>query len=165
MGSTTPTDGHLRAALLDQARDAVTRDRAATHGRAEDSFASIAALWSAHLGIAISAPDVAQLMVLLKLARAKGNPGHADNWIDMAGYAAIGGELGGAAVPGREITLRLGVEIDSRGWPVARVLADPPEVREDVAPAGDERVIVNRDPGVADAPPAPGPAGGGRCDG
>ncbi|WP_181164736.1 DUF6378 domain-containing protein [Amaricoccus solimangrovi] len=122
MGSTTPTDGHLRAALLDRARDAVTRDRAATHGRAEDSFARIAALWSADLGIPLTAGDVARMMVLFKVARAKGNPGHADNWIDMAGYAAIGGELGGAVVP--RTTVGITNKVDSRGWPYVTFAAD-----------------------------------------
>jgi hypothetical protein len=33
------------------------------------------------------------MMSLLKLARIRSNPGHSDNWIDLAGYAACGGEL------------------------------------------------------------------------
>jgi hypothetical protein len=83
-----------RSECLVTAEGAVTRDRAATHGRAEDSFGAIAALWSADLGIPITAIDVARLMVLFKVARARGNPGHADSWVDIAGYAAIGCELG-----------------------------------------------------------------------
>lgn len=83
-----------RAEILDTARKYVTRDRAATHGEAEDTFGRIAALWSADLGIEITALDVARLMVLLKMARAKTNAAHTDNWIDAAGYAAIAGELG-----------------------------------------------------------------------
>jgi hypothetical protein len=84
-----------RAEILDHARQAITVDRAATHGEAEDTFALIAALWSADLGVQLKAVDVARLMVLFKLARAKRNPGHADSWVDMAGYAAIAGELAG----------------------------------------------------------------------
>lgn len=82
-----------RAGILQAASNCITRDRAATHGRAENSFGRIAALWSADLGIPISGADVARLMVLFKMARAAGNPGHLDNWIDAAGYAAIAGEL------------------------------------------------------------------------
>lgn len=82
-----------RAEILDTARKYVTRDRAATHGEAEDNFARIAALWSADLGIEITALDVARLMVLFKMARAKTNAAHADNWIDAAGYSAIAGEI------------------------------------------------------------------------
>ena len=29
----------------------------------------------------------------IKLARLKSNAAHADNWVDLAGYAACGGEL------------------------------------------------------------------------
>ena len=82
-----------RSDILATATDYITRDRAAAHGRAEDTFDRIAALWSADLGIPLTGTDVARLMVLLKVARAKGNPGHADNWVDAAGYAALGGEL------------------------------------------------------------------------
>lgn len=82
-----------RAEILDTARDAVTRDRAATHGPAERTFTAIAELWSVYLDMPVNDADVANLMILLKVARARGNPGHADNWVDIAGYAACGGEL------------------------------------------------------------------------
>lgn len=82
-----------RAAILDAARQAVTVDRAATHGDAEDNFRQIGNLWSDYLGTEISAVDVALMLALLKIARASGNPTHADNWIDLAGYAACGGEI------------------------------------------------------------------------
>lgn len=85
-----------RAAVLDAARQAVTKDRAATHGALEDSFAAIAAIWSVRLGVTVSPAQVAIMMVDLKTVRAWGNAGHADNWVDIAGYAACGGELSGA---------------------------------------------------------------------
>ena len=87
-----------RAAVLDAARQAVTQDRAATHGALESSFAAIAAIWSVRLGVPVTAAQVAIMMVDLKTVRAWGNPGHADNWVDIAGYAACGGELSGAEV-------------------------------------------------------------------
>jgi len=87
-----------RAAILDQAREAVTRDRAATHGAVESSFAQIAAIWSVRLGVPVTPAQVAILLIDLKTVRGWGNPGHLDNWVDMAGYAACGGEL--AVVPG-----------------------------------------------------------------
>lgn len=82
-----------RSEVLDAARQAVTVDRAATHGNLEDNFKSIAVLWSARLGVDITAEQVAIMMIDIKTVRAWGNPGHADNWVDMAGYAACGGEL------------------------------------------------------------------------
>jgi hypothetical protein len=85
-----------RATVLDVAKRAVTRDRAATHGALENSFAEIAAIWSVRLGVTVTPAQVAIMMVDLKTVRAWGNPGHADNWVDIAGYAACGGELSGA---------------------------------------------------------------------
>ena len=82
-----------RTDILDAARQAITVDRAATHGEAENTFGLIAAYWSAHLDCEVTAGDVAQLMVLFKVARMKANPGHADNYVDAVGYAAIAGEL------------------------------------------------------------------------
>lgn len=82
-----------RAEILDTARQAVTVERAATHGDAEDTFGSIAAVWSARLGVTITPAQVAIMLVDLKTCRAWKNPGHADSWVDMAGYAACGGEI------------------------------------------------------------------------
>ena len=82
-----------RADVLDTAKAAVTSDRQATHGAPEDTFGLIARLWSARLGIDLRQDQVAVMLIDLKTARAWGNPCHADNWIDMAGYAACGAEL------------------------------------------------------------------------
>ena len=46
------------------------------------------------------AADVALYMIGVKLVRAAANPGHVDSWVDIAGFAALGGEIateGGAA--------------------------------------------------------------------
>ena len=83
-----------RSDILSAAYQCVTVDRDATHGRAETNFGRIAAYWSAHLDTPISAVDVAVMMMnLLKCARIKSNAVNDDNWIDAAGYMAIGGEL------------------------------------------------------------------------
>lgn len=81
-----------RADILDTAKEYVTKDRAATHGDAERNFGLIAAYWSAHLNKNIKSHDVAVMMTLMKLARARSNPKHIDNWIDGCGYLALGGE-------------------------------------------------------------------------
>ena len=86
-----------RSEILNAAAQAVTVDRAATHGNAEDNFASIANLWSSYLDDEVGTADVAAMMILVKLARMKGNPSFADNWIDICGYAACGGEIAGAS--------------------------------------------------------------------
>ena len=82
-----------RAEIIDMAEEYVTKDRAATHGDAEKNFETIAAYWSIHLGVGVTAVDVAVMMDLLKTARIKSNPQHIDNWIDKVGYSACGGEL------------------------------------------------------------------------
>ena len=83
-----------RSEILDTAKEYVTKDRADTHGDAESNFELIAVYWSAHLDVGIGPDDVAIMMTLMKLARAKANPGHADNWVDGCGYLALGGEIG-----------------------------------------------------------------------
>lgn len=83
-----------RADILATASEYVTKDRAATHGDAEDNFRRIAELWNAYLGVDdITSIDVAVMLALLKVARIRSNPKNADNWIDIAGYAACGGEI------------------------------------------------------------------------
>ena len=88
-----------RAGILEEAARIVTRDRAATHGNAEDSFAWIAGHWNWWLqdklepGASITPYDVAQMMVGFKQARAKGNPAHGDNFTDGCGYFALAGEI------------------------------------------------------------------------
>lgn len=82
-----------RAEVLDTAKEYVTKDRAADHGDMEDNFKTIAIYWSVHLGVEVLPHDVGTMMLLLKAARAKSNPKHADNYIDAAGYAACAAEL------------------------------------------------------------------------
>ena len=82
-----------RKTILETAEACVCRDRQDQYGKPEDSFSEIAMLWTAYTGNDISPVDVAQMMILLKVARAKGNPKHQDNWIDIAGYAACAGEI------------------------------------------------------------------------
>lgn len=89
----------LRTALMELANKIITKDRASTHGKAEDSFQIIASYWSVYLTkqfgffANITKIDVAQLMVLFKVARIHNNPGHMDNWLDQLGYSALGGEI------------------------------------------------------------------------
>ncbi|MDD8022444.1 MAG: DUF6378 domain-containing protein [Paracoccaceae bacterium] len=86
----------IRSAVLDCAREAVLKDRAATHGAPEDTFGMLAALWSVRLNMMITPAQVAIMLIDLKTARAWENPGHDDNWVDMAGYAACGASLADA---------------------------------------------------------------------
>lgn len=82
-----------RAGILHRAEHMVCGHREQDYGSPEDSFTIIAALWSAYLGRVIDPKDVAMLMALLKIARIRSGKGTADSFIDLAGYAACGGEI------------------------------------------------------------------------
>ena len=85
---------HTRASILATATEYVTQDRAADHGDMEDNFSTIAAYWNIHLGNdLVDAVDVGLMMAMVKLARAKSNKTHLDNFVDLAGYSACAGEL------------------------------------------------------------------------
>jgi Domain of unknown function (DUF6378) len=84
------TDADVRKALLVEAADIVTKDRNTTHGEPEDTFARIGLLWGSYLQMGISATDVANLMILMKVGRLSTNAAHRDSWVDIAGYAACG---------------------------------------------------------------------------
>lgn len=83
----------MRRAVLDEAAAVVTGTREATYGGPEQSFSTIADLWSVYLDRDLAPHDVAALLALLKLARLKHSQGqHRDSWVDLAGYAACGAE-------------------------------------------------------------------------
>lgn len=83
-----------RSEILDTAKEYVMQDRAATHGNMENNFNTIAEYWSIYCDheYEFSAHDVAVMMSLVKIARIGGNHGNVDSWVDIAGYAACGGE-------------------------------------------------------------------------
>ena len=81
-----------RIEILTKAEEIVTGEREDQYGSPEDSFSLISEFWSDYLGVDIVAEDVAAMMILMKLARIRGG-GSLDSWIDIAGYAACGGEI------------------------------------------------------------------------
>ena len=76
-----------------QAAKLLGGNRARDYGDPRDLHGKIAALWSSYLGHAITAHDVALMMVLLKVGRAKAGRFNLDNYVDAAGYASIAGGL------------------------------------------------------------------------
>lgn len=90
-----------RSDILSRADGLVSTERAAQWGDARDTHGEIAELWSAYLGMNLFAKDVAALMILLKLVRAKRSPESEDSYFDMAGYAALMGEFNTHTEPGR----------------------------------------------------------------
>lgn len=82
-----------------RAADLVGGDRARQHGSKTKNFENAAALWNAYLAIRpepaapLNATDHALMMVLLKVARTQLGAFNADDFVDMAGYAACAGEV------------------------------------------------------------------------
>ena len=79
--------------ILETAKLIINGEREGQYGAPEDSFNNIARLWGIYLGRDLKPSDVANLMVLMKVARNMNGVYKADNWVDMAGYSALGGEL------------------------------------------------------------------------
>lgn len=82
-----------RDEILDTAKNIINGEREGTYGKAENSFKTIANLWSGYLDMNVSPIDVANLMILMKIARNSSGVYKEDNWIDICGYAALGGEI------------------------------------------------------------------------
>ena len=87
--------------ILDEASKIISRDRNLSHGDAFKNHAEIAEFWNIFLDgklqpmASITADDVALMMILLKISRTnQGKKFNLDNFVDMAGYAAIAGEIG-----------------------------------------------------------------------
>ena len=83
-----------RSELLRLAEEIVNGDRQRDYSSPEQNFERIAAFWNTYLGVAIiTAKDVAAMLALLKIARIASGHAKSDNWVDLAGYAACGGEI------------------------------------------------------------------------
>lgn len=85
--------------VLETATNLVGGERARTHGDKLANHEKIARLWNAHLenrldpAAPLSALDVALMMGLLKIARVTSGTHNPDNYVDLAGYAAVAGEI------------------------------------------------------------------------
>lgn len=94
-----------RGQILDEAKKIITSERTNQYGEPEDSFKIIAEFFETYVNnkccymnndrpsVKFSGYDIAVLMSLLKISRLAGGNGSLDTWIDLAGYAACGGEI------------------------------------------------------------------------
>lgn len=82
-----------RDTLLEEAGDLINKQREHDYGEASKNFHDIAAGWSLILDRSVEPEDVALMMAWLKIARLFKSPNHRDSWVDLIGYAALGGEL------------------------------------------------------------------------
>lgn len=100
-----PTKGTKAGDITRHASLLVDGHRAAQHGPKERNHQNIADHWNAYLGDRLKTPitalDVALMMIELKIARTKHGGGrlNRDNYVDMAGYAGVAGEI---ALNGKE---------------------------------------------------------------
>ena len=91
--------------ILKKAKELISNDRNESHGDAFKNHAEIAEFWNLFLDdklrpmADITAKDVAIMMILLKISRSnQGKKFNLDNFVDMAGYSAIAGEIGDAGL-------------------------------------------------------------------
>lgn len=80
-----------REEVLHHASDVVMQ-RGENYGSPYDNFINIAKLWSAYTGRRFNVEEIGVMLMLLKVARSKHNQYHYDNWVDIAGYAAVTSE-------------------------------------------------------------------------
>lgn len=87
-----------RTEVLERANEIICGERQETYGDAMAMHDAIAGMWSAILTLRngahvdVEAEDVALMMIAMKCARACGSR-HDDNAVDIAGYAALFGEM------------------------------------------------------------------------
>ena len=77
--------------ILLEAAGLVSGDRAATHGDFRQTYALVARLWSAWLGVDVSTEDVLQMLSLMKKARTQHGSENPDDYVDDAGYVGLAG--------------------------------------------------------------------------
>jgi hypothetical protein len=71
--------------IVNEAKEIIYGERKEDYGDIHESFNRIAGLWSSYLGTSVNALDVAKMMILLKVSRAKHN-NHHDSYVDIVGY-------------------------------------------------------------------------------
>jgi len=80
-----------RDQLVQKAEELINGDRAKEYGDAKKNFEDIAKMWSVILEKEITPQQMALCMIMVKAARLM-KTDHEDSWVDIAGYAALGGE-------------------------------------------------------------------------
>jgi hypothetical protein len=92
-----------RVEALREAARIISGERNKQYGGPEENFSRTAQIWTAIIGYEFTAEDVAMMMVGLKVARYASKSGfQADTWIDIAGYAGCGYEVGSVEVSKQE---------------------------------------------------------------
>jgi len=82
-----------REYFLNQAEKLINGPRAKEYGPAKFNHERIAKIWSVILAREVTAEEVIACMIGVKLARLAETLDHDDSWVDIIGYAALGGEI------------------------------------------------------------------------
>jgi hypothetical protein len=88
----TTVQAKAKESIAEEAKAIVEGERAKDYGEVNQSFSRIASLWSAYLGHQVRPWDVAQMMILLKVSRAKTSRKQ-DTLVDIIGYAECADKL------------------------------------------------------------------------
>jgi hypothetical protein len=80
-----------REEILQTAENLINGARAKEYGDAQKNLQDIADLWTVILEKDVTLEQVALCMIMVKAARLM-KTNHLDSWIDICGYAALGGE-------------------------------------------------------------------------
>ena len=81
-----------RQFFIEKSARLISGQRADDYGDATKNFTRVAKIWSSILDVDVTPEQVASCMIGLKLARLSNQKGHEDSWVDIIGYAALGGE-------------------------------------------------------------------------
>jgi len=96
------TEKKERGKILRKALDIINGERQDQYGKPEDSFALIGKYWTEFLKangviacdkVNISNKEVAEMMMLFKIARMSGQKPSLDNYLDLVGYAGIAADM------------------------------------------------------------------------
>ena len=83
-----------REDILSEAENLINGDRAKDYGDAYVNHKRIADIWSVVMGREVTVREVILCMIGMKMARLV-HYSKSDSWIDICGYAGLGGEIDG----------------------------------------------------------------------
>ncbi|OYN81744.1 hypothetical protein CG716_05160 [Mycolicibacterium sphagni] len=90
--------------VCQEAERIINGQRQQDYGDTAQNWNRIAELWSAYLGTKISALDAINLLLLMKVSRAKRGY-HRDSYVDTAGYAGLAEKINSAEQPKAQAVL------------------------------------------------------------
>lgn len=86
-------NGGKRGMCLQEGFNAINGEKVDCHGKPEDNFKKIAALWSSYKGCEFTEKDVALMMTLFKIGRIVTGTAKEDSYKDAAGYLGLASEF------------------------------------------------------------------------